>query len=73
MLDRIVMNVIEMTLEVQFIPNGVFPEAFLPKLHVAGYADGLFLGFGKIGLEGMHDLAEVAVSGWFDEQVEVVR
>ena len=32
MLDRIVMNVIDVALQIQFVTDQVFPEASLPKI-----------------------------------------
>jgi len=69
---RIVMNVIQVSLEILFISDDVIPEALLPELHPARDAQRLFIGLGEIGFEGMHNLTKVAASRRLDEQVEVV-
>ena len=72
MLHRIVMNIIQVTSKIHFVPDGVLPESLLPKFHATSDADRSFVGFGEVGLEGVHDLAKVAVLGWLDEQMEMV-
>ena len=56
-----------MTLQIHLIPNDVIPKASLPELDTVCGTRALLVCFGKVGLEGVHDLAKVAFSCWSDE------
>jgi hypothetical protein len=72
MLDWIVVDVVQVPLQVCIVTNDVVPKAFLPELHGACDTHNALVSFGKVGLEGVHDLAKRAASSGLDEQVEVI-
>ena len=75
MLDRVVMDVMKVVFQVMLIANDVVPEALLPefKRFRFCFAGKPFILLGEIGLERMHDLAEIAFPGWLDEDVKMFR
>ena len=72
MSDRVIVDIVEMSLEINLIPDDVIPKALLPELHLARDTDQSFVVFGEVQLHRLHDLAEVAVACRVDHDMKML-
>ena len=69
---RVVVDVVKMSLEVVLISDDVIPEAFLPEFHSTRYTEQGLVLLREMRLERVHNIAEIALARWPDEQMKVI-
>ena len=74
MLDRIIVNVVEMVFEIPVISNDMIPKPLLPELHGLRrrQTNHFLVFFGEIGLERVHDVTEIAFASRLDNEMKMV-
>ena len=72
MFDRVIMDVIQMTLKVPVVSNYVVPKSALPEAEIRGDLISLFEVVCEALLEREHDLGKAAPH-WFQKKMEMIR
>ena len=69
------MNVVEMLFQITIVPNDVIPEPFLPELQGLMRCKSYYLLklASEMRLDRVHDVTEITLSRWLNNDVEMVE